>query len=254
MGERSAFLSTESVTLYPMPKFEEHQRYADDSARGHVRTFSSSSGSATASPYTPYASRRPMSFLKSPPATHPAFIVDSGSQSGHSAEGPEAAVVPAPHMLQPVQGDLHPNTNSLLLARASASEAYRQQTRSSTGLSRAASTASAYSTQPGSIPPVPELPPAWMLSGGGLRGQSGGRAGSGSEHFSPDVTAALTTMRGGGAGSEESARVPEGMAATPTEEGVPNAAPTARMMPGRAGWGRPAPTSVHGDDLYFLQH
>ncbi|KAF8596756.1 hypothetical protein BDV93DRAFT_527867 [Ceratobasidium sp. AG-I] len=236
MGERRTFLSTDSVTLYPVPKFEtESDRYDSDS--GRMRSFSSSSGSGTIT--APFVSRRPvsMSFLHSPPATHPAFIVDPGSQSGHSHEGDvESTPRPQPHLLQAVpeaRTTTDVNTNSLLLARASHSDAYRQQTRSSTGLSRAASTASAYSTQPpSSIPPVPELPPAWMLSGRG---------------FEPDVANAVTTMRGRN-GSVDSVYMPQGTTAPPTDEGH---TATRRMMPGQAGWGRQA--SVHGDGFYFDQ-
>ncbi|KAG8686609.1 hypothetical protein FRC09_014026, partial [Ceratobasidium sp. 395] len=240
MSERHGFLSTDSVTLYPASKSEEvPARYNDDEPEypNRMRSFSASSGSGSQAA-VPFVSRRPatMSFLHSPSATHPALVIDPGSDAGHSDEVQASNLRAVPE--EPAAA---PNTTSgLLLARAGHSDLYRQQTLNSvrTDLSRAASTASAYSQQSvySSVPPVPALPAQ--------------HARPSRTQLSPDVSAALTSMQRSRNGSIDSLHTFKSTA-PPTEEGT--AAPSAfpRERRGRAAWGGRAPSSIHGPDLYF---
>lgn len=229
MGEREAFLSTESVALYPPAKEQDRYTDYDPTIGRHSRSLSNASQSTA----TPYVSRRPnsMSFLHSPPATHPAFVVDHGSQSGHS-HSDEHALRAVPEAPQENEGPR--SMPSLLMARASHSDPYRQQTLGSAIVSRAASTASAYS-QPSAIrvgtPPLPVLLAAYTQP---------------QPEVSADVSAALSTMQ-----------------ANPstdtiyTEESAPRAseAPsTLRQTPGRAALGGHAPTSIHSHADLFFDH
>ncbi|QRW02800.1 hypothetical protein RhiLY_01799 [Ceratobasidium sp. AG-Ba] len=178
-----------------------------------------------------------MSFLHSPPATNPAFIVDPGSESGHSEEiqGQLKSVPEEPAAI--------PNaTSNLLLARATHSNAYRQQTLASgtTDLSRAASTASAYSqiSTYSAAPPVPRVPAQYALST--------------QSQLSPDLSAALSSMRGRTVSMDSTDIDTIKTTAPPTEEStVAPSAAVARPRPGRAGWPGRAPASIHGPDLYF---
>ncbi|KAG8746214.1 hypothetical protein FRC10_005730 [Ceratobasidium sp. 414] len=237
MSERHAFLSTDSVTLYPAGKPDnEPTRYNDEGAEytNRMRSFStSSSGSQTG---VPFVARRPasMSFLHSPAATHPAFIVHPGSDASHSDEAQQSNLRAVPEEPAAVL-----NMASLLLSRAGHSEPYRQQTLApgTTDLSRAASTASAYSQQSAySPPPVPVLPAQYARPS--------------QTQLSPDISAALSSMQRSRNGSTDSLRTFK-TTAPPTEEGT--AAPSAipREQPGRAGWAGRAPSSTHGLDLYF---
>ncbi|CEL56210.1 hypothetical protein RSOLAG1IB_07626 [Rhizoctonia solani AG-1 IB] len=241
MGEAQAFLSTESVTLYPPAKYTDEE--ADP--RRHSRSLSNASSSTT----TPYIQRRPMSFLHSPPATHPAFIVDrdqdSNSGHGHSDTAELRAVPEASQAGQVNAADPARFVSGMLVSRAGHSDAYRQPTLGSTSVSRAASTASAYS-QPSGIhtpPPMPEMPPLPRASTPMTpRVQAHPRPQS--RDLSPDASAALPTA--------------ETNVSTDTipEDGLvhsqDNDQPTVRQMPGRMGWGRQAPTSIHShSDLFF---
>ncbi|CUA78339.1 hypothetical protein RSOLAG22IIIB_07012 [Rhizoctonia solani] len=242
MGEAQAFLSTESVALYPPAKYTDEE----SDPRRHSRSLSNASSSQAAT--TPYVQRRPMSFLHSPSATHPAFIVDRDqeSNSGHShLDAVEMKAVPeAPKEGQPSSTTAGPSMAGLLLARAGHSEAYRQLTvGSTTMLSRAASIASAYSQQSGihTPPPMPELPPLPMP----VAPQAQVQPRSQPRDLSPDVAAALSTMQ------------TNPSADTIPEDGVvhdeDNHA-TLRSTPGRMGWGRQAPSSVHSNSDLFFGH
>ncbi|CAE6369119.1 unnamed protein product [Rhizoctonia solani] len=244
MGEAQAFLSTESVTLYPPAKYTDE----DTDPRRHSRSLSNASSSQATT--TPYVQRRPISFLHNPPATHPAFIVDrdQDSNSGHghldaaelrgapgaSQEGQVNTTAPARSM------------PSMLIVRAGHSDAYRQPTLGSTNsnVSRTASTASAYS-QPSAIhtpPPMPEMPP--LPTPVTPRAQAQPRPHS--RELSPDVSAALSTMQT----SISVDTIPEdGLAHSQN-----NDHPTVRQTPGRMGWGRQAPSSVHSQSDLFFGH
>ncbi|QRV88648.1 hypothetical protein RhiJN_16666 [Ceratobasidium sp. AG-Ba] len=241
-SERRAFLSTEDVTLYA-PGNQNNAgpiRYNDEEPAypTRARSFSGSSGSG---PHTavPFVSRRPatMSFLHSPPATNPAFIVDPGSESGHSEE------IQGQLKSVPEEPAAFPNaTSNLLLARATHSNAYRQQTLASgtTDLSRAASTASAYSqiSTYSAAPPVPQMPVQHTPPN--------------QPQLSPDLSAALSSMRGRTVSMDSTDIDTIKTTAPPTEEGtVAPSAAVARPRPGRAGWPGRAPASIHGPDLYF---
>ncbi|KAG8709836.1 hypothetical protein FRC08_017978 [Ceratobasidium sp. 394] len=238
MSERHAFLSTDSVTLYPAAK-SDSERYNDEEFgyANRMRSFSSSSGSGSQTA-VPFVSRRPtsMSFLHSPSATHPAFVVHPGSDASHSDEAQASTLRAVPE--EPAAA---PNsTQDLLLARASVSDPYRQQTLApgTVDLSRAASTASAYSQQSAysSVPPIPVLPAQ--------------HARPSRTQLSPDISAALSSMQRSRNGSTDTLHTFK-TTAPPTEEGT--AAPSAfpRDRPGRMGWGGRAPSSIHGPDLYF---
>ncbi|KAG9103651.1 hypothetical protein FRC06_009155 [Ceratobasidium sp. 370] len=240
MSERHAFLSTDSVTLYPVGKPDnEPTRYNDGEPEyaNRMRSFSasSSSGSQTA---VPFVSRRPtsMSFLHSPTATHPAFIVHPGSDASHSDEAQSSNLRAVPE-----EGAVAPNTTAnLLLARANHSDPYRQQTLapSTTDLSRAASTASAYSQQSAYsfVPPIPVLPAQYARPS--------------RTQLSPDVSAALSSMQKSRNGSIDSLRTFK-TTAPPTEEGTaaPSVIPQGRLE--RAAWAARAQSSMHAPDLYF---
>ncbi|CAE7212503.1 unnamed protein product [Rhizoctonia solani] len=239
MGEAQAFLSTESVTLYPPAKYTDEE----SDPRRHSRSLSNASSSQATT--TPYVQRRPMSFLHSPPATHPAFIADrdqeSSSGHGHSDVVEMKAVSEAPKEGQPSGAIPGPSMAGLLLARAGHSDAYRQSTLASTTmLSRAASTASAYS-QPSGIhtpPPMPELPPS-MLTASGAQVESRPQP----QDLSPDVATALSTMQ-----SNPSTDTIPGDGLIHAEDNHATLRPT----PGRMGWGRQAPSSIHShSDLFF---
>ncbi|KAG9120401.1 hypothetical protein FRC07_004120 [Ceratobasidium sp. 392] len=226
LGERRAFLSTDSVTLYPASQPEDGPtRYTDEEPDypNRVRSFSASPAPA------PAPERRPS-------ATHPAFVVQAPSESGHSDEA-------QPNNLRavPEEPAAVPNTTSnLLLTRASHSDLYRQQTLNSvrTDLSRAASTASAYSQQSvySSVPPVPALPTQYTRPS--------------RTQLSPDVSAALSLMQRPRNGSIDSLNTFK-TTAPPTEEGTATPSAIPRERRGRAAWGDRAPSSIHGPDLYF---
>ncbi|GAB1518482.1 hypothetical protein RhiTH_001541 [Rhizoctonia solani] len=240
MGEAQAFLSTESVTLYPPAKYTEEET----GSRRHSRSLSNASSSqATA---MPYVQRRPMSFLQSPPATHPAFIVDrdqdSNSGHGHSDAAGARAVPEASREGEVDFASPGQSMPSMLIARAGHSDAYRQPTIGSTSVSRA-STASVYS-QPSGIhtpPPMPELPP--LPTPATPRAQAQPRPQSRDQ--SPDVEAELLRMANTFTDT------------IPGDESVhsqDNNQPAVRQTPGRMGWGRQAPSSVHShSDLFFNQ-
>ncbi|KAJ1306569.1 hypothetical protein OPQ81_007570 [Rhizoctonia solani] len=238
MAEAQAFLSSESVTLYPPAKYTDE----DSNLRRHSRSFSNASSSQATT--TPYVQRRPLSFLHSPPATHPAFIVDRDQEStsghGHSDGVGLKAVSETPRETQSSDATPGPSMANLLLARAGPSDAYRQPTLGSTTmLSREASTASAYS-QPSGIhtpPPMPEFPPAPTSAAPQPRPQS--------RDFSADVAAALSATK-----SNPSTDTIPGDGLIYPEDNHPTLRPT----PGRMGWGRQAPSSIHSHSDLFFEH
>ncbi|KAB5588674.1 Protein bfr2 [Ceratobasidium theobromae] len=217
MGERQAFLSSESVALEPA-------KPGDHEAERRLSNVSQ----VTA---TPYVNRRPtsMSFLHSPPATHPAFIVDPGSQSGHSEE----------HELRSVPENAtenRPSVSSLLLSRAGQRDPYRHPTIAS-GMtdSRAASTASVYS-QPSAVhtSPMPSL----------------------LEHTQPaQLTSDISTIHLQNPSTDTIYEEPPEPSVPSTDGGhayLGDQQPTLRATPGRMGWGTRAPTSIHSSsDLFF---
>ncbi|KAG8691761.1 rRNA-processing protein bfr2 [Ceratobasidium sp. 423] len=240
MGEAQAFLSTESVALYPPAKYTDEE----SNPRRHSRSLSNASSSQATT--TPYVQRRPLSFLHSPPATHPAFIVDrdqeSNSSHGHLGTVELEAVPERSQEGQPSTTAPGPSMANLLLARAGHSDAYRQPTLGSTTmLSRAASTASAYS-QPSAIhtpPPMPELPLTPMPVAPQAQVQPRPQA----RDLSPDLAAALSTMQNN---PPTDTILGDGLIHSEDNH------PTLRPTPGRMGWGRQAPSSIHShSDLFF---
>ncbi|KDN49633.1 hypothetical protein RSAG8_01698, partial [Rhizoctonia solani AG-8 WAC10335] len=240
MGETQAFLSTESVALYPPTKYTDEE----SDPRRHSKSLSIASSSQATT--TPYVQRHPISLLHSPPATHPAFIVDrvqeSSSERGHSDAVELKAVPEGPKEDQPSGTTPGPLMAGLLLARAGHSDAYRQSTiGSTTMLSRAASTASAYS-QPSGIhtpPPMPELPPPPMPVAPQAQVQPRPQP----RDLSPDVAAALSTMHN----NPSTDTIPGDELIHPEDNHA-----TLRPTPGRMGWGRQAPSSIHShSDLFF---
>ncbi|KAF8757856.1 hypothetical protein RHS01_03464 [Rhizoctonia solani] len=220
MGEAQAFLSTESVTLYPPAKYTDEET----GSRRHSRSLSNASSSqATA---MPYVQRRPILQQWAWP-----FGRGRGQSSPRGiSEGEVDFASPGQSM------------PSMLIARAGHSDAYRQPTIGSTSVSRA-STASVYS-QPSGIhtpPPMPELPP--LPTPATPRAQAQPRPQSRDQ--SPDVEAELLRMANTFTDT------------IPGDESVhsqDNNQPAVRQTPGRMGWGRQAPSSVHShSDLFFNQ-
>ncbi|CAE6495370.1 unnamed protein product [Rhizoctonia solani] len=240
MGEAQAFLSTESVALYPPVKYTDEE----SDPRRHTRSLSNASSSQATT--TPYVQRRPISLLHSPSATHPAFIVDrdqeSNSGHGHSDAVEMKAVPEEPKEGQP--SGTYPGSSmaGMLLARAGHSDAYRQSTvGSTTMISRAASTASAYS-QPSGIytpPPMPELPPPPMPVAPQAQAQPRPQP----RDLSPDMVAVLSSMQN----NTSTDTIPvDGLIHQEDNHA------TLRPTPGRMGWGRQAPSSIHShSDLFF---
>ncbi|KAH7335521.1 hypothetical protein B0J17DRAFT_720072 [Rhizoctonia solani] len=241
MGEAQAFLSTESVALYPPAKYTDEE----SNPRRHSRSLSNASSSQATT--TPYVQRRPISFMHSPPATHPAFIVDrdqeSNSGHGHSDAVEMKAVPEGSREGQSNSATLGPSMSSMLLARAGHSDAYRQPTLESTTLLSRASTASVYS-QPSAIhtpPPMPELPPPPMP----VAPQAQAHSRPQSRDLSPDVAAALSNMQT----NPSTDTIHEDGLIHPEDNH-----PTLRQTPGRMGWGRQAPSSIHSNSDLFFGH
>ncbi|CAE6475061.1 unnamed protein product [Rhizoctonia solani] len=239
MGEAQAFLSTESVALYPPAKYTDEE----SDPRRHSRSLSNASSSQATT--TPYVQRRPISFMHSPSATHPAFIVDrdqeSNSGHGHSDAVEMKAVPEGSQEGQSNSATPGPSMPSMLLARAGHSDAYRQPTVESAGFLSRASTASVYS-QPSAIhtpPPMPELPPPPMP----VAPQAQVQPRPQSRDLSPDVAAALSNIQ-----TSPSTDTIHGDGLIHSEDNQT----TLRQTPGRMGWGRQAPSSIHSNsDLFF---
>ncbi|QRW16892.1 hypothetical protein RhiXN_04894 [Rhizoctonia solani] len=214
MGEAQAFLSTESVTLYPPAKYTEEET----GSRRHSRSLSNA--------------LRPK---PRPCHTLQQWAWPFGRGRGQSS--PRGISEGEVDFASPGQ-----SMPSMLIARAGHSDAYRQPTIGSTSVSRA-STASVYS-QPSGIhtpPPMPELPP--LPTPATPRAQAQPRPQSRDQ--SPDVEAELLRMANTFTDT------------IPGDESVhsqDNNQPAVRQTPGRMGWGRQAPSSVHShSDLFFNQ-